>query len=157
MQYSFQSAAPHNFRSIFIRQLPRFIWPLVFLGAMQYFFPESAFTKNNWHIYSMLAGEVFGLYNVLSDDSVNELVVDMAKKKIVLNCYNIYQGQFEQTLPFSNLRVNIETDRKGKTDAIDFYIGKRHDYTLRKKKDNFTQHNMDDLKELLYSVTSPKK
>lgn len=157
MQFSFQSAAPHNFRSIFIRQLPRFIWPLVFLGAMQYFFPESAFTKNNWHFYSMLAGEVFGLYNVLSDDSVTELVVDTANKKIVLNCYNIYQGQFEQILPFSNLKVNIETDRKGKTGTIDFYVGKKHDYTLRKKKDNFTQHDMDDLKELLYSITSPKK
>jgi hypothetical protein len=156
MQYSFKSIAPHNYRSIIIRHLPRFVWPVVIYGAWGYFFKTSAFTQHNLHIYFLLFAELVTLYLALMDDSINEIIVDTANKKLWFNYYTLYQGQIEERYSFDIIKLDIEVDRSGATKQIEFLMKKRLGFTLSKTKDNFTQAAINELSDLLHSITSSK-
>lgn len=158
MRYSFQSLRQHNLKSIFISSLYRLLWPPAVLVLIQYIFPESKFAKDNWHLYTFLIVEVFSLFVILTEDSINEIVLDLSKKRIEILYYNIFQGNVEEKYLFSDITLNIETTHKDiDVKQITFYIKKRADIVLKRSKDNFSTRDMQSLKEILYGITSPKK
>ena len=158
MRYSFQSLRQHNLKSIFISSLYRLLWPPAVLVLIQYIFPESKFAKDNWHLYTFLIVEVFSLFIILTEDSINEIVLDLSKKRIEILYYNIFQGNVEEKYLFSDITLNIETTHKDiDVKQITFYIKKRADIVLKRSKDNFSSRDMQSLKEILYGITSPKK
>ncbi len=158
MRYSFQSQRQHNLKSIFISSLYRLLWPPAVLVLIQYIFPESKFAKDNWHLYTFLIVEVFSLFVILTEDSINEIVLDLSKKRIEILYYNIFQGNVEEKYLFSDITLNIETTHKDiDVKQITFYIKKRADIVLKRSKDNFSSRDMQSLKEILYGITSPKK
>jgi hypothetical protein len=158
MRYSFQSQRQHNLKSIFISSLYQLLWPLVLLVLIQYIFPESKFTKDNWHLYTFLIVEFFNLFVILTQDSINEIVLDQSKKRIEILYYNIFQGNVEEKYLFSDITLNIETTYKEvDVKQITFYIKKRADIVLKRNKDNFSSVDMQSLKEILYGITSPEK
>ncbi len=158
MRYSFQSLRQHNLKSIFISSLYRLLWPPAVLVLIQYIFPESKFAKDNWHLYTFLIVEVFSLFVILTEDSINEIVLDLSKKRIEILYYNIFQGNVEEKYLFSDITLNIETTHKDiDVKQITFYIKKRADIVLKRSKDNFSSRDMQSLKEILYGITSPKK
>ncbi len=158
MRYSFQSLRKHNLKSIFISSLYRLLWPPAVLVLIQYIFPESKFAKDNWHLYTFLIVEVFSLFVILTEDSINEIVLDLSKKRIEILYYNIFQGNVEEKYLFSDITLNIETTHKDiDVKQITFYIKKRADIVLKRSKDNFSSRDMQSLKEILYGITSPKK
>lgn len=158
MRYSFQSLRQHNLKSIFISSLYRLLWPLAVLVLIQYIFPESKFAKDNWHLYTFLIVEVFSLFIILTEDSINEIVLDLSKKRIEILYYNIFQGNVEEKYLFLDITLNIETTHKDiDVKQIIFYIKKRADIVLKRSKDNFSSRDMQSLKEILYGITSPKK
>ena len=158
MRYSFQSLRQHNLKSIFISSLYRLLWPPAVLVLIQYIFPESKFAKDNWHLYTFLIVEVFSLFVILTEDSINEIVLDLSKKRIEILYYNIFQGNVEEKYLFSDITLNIETTNKDiDVKQITFYIKKRADIVLKRSKDNFSSRDMQSLKEILYGITSPKK
>jgi hypothetical protein len=120
MRYSFQSLRQHNLKSIFISSLYRLLWPLALLVLIQYIFPESKFAKDNWHLYTFLIAEVFNLFTILTEDSINEIVLDQSKKRIEILYYNIFQGNVEEKLSFSEITLNIETNYKEEVKQITF-------------------------------------
>lgn len=156
MQYSFKSIAPHNYRTIIIRHLPRFIWPLLLFGILQRFFPEAKIVKDNWHLYVTVAGELINIFLAVTDDSINEIIIDTTAKKIHFHYYNLYQGNMEKYLPFAVLNIIIDSKAGKDIAKIDFLKNKTQAYTLTKNKDNFTQHDINDLASLLHSITTPK-
>ncbi len=158
MRYSFQSLRQHNLKSIFISSLYRLLWPPAVLVLIQYIFPESKFAKDNWHLYTFLIVEVFSLFVILTEDSINEIVLDLSKKRIEILYYNMFQGNVEEKYLFSDITLNIETTHKDiDVKQITFYIKKRADIVLKRSKDNFSSRDMQSLKEILYGITSPKK
>lgn len=158
MRYSFQSLRQHNLKSIFISSLYRLLLPPAVLVLIQYIFPESKFAKDNWHLYTFLIVEVFSLFVILTEDSINEIVLDLSKKRIEILYYNIFQGNVEEKYLFSDITLNIETTHKDiDVKQITFYIKKRADIVLKRSKDNFSSRDMQSLKEILYGITSPKK
>ena len=158
MRYSFQSLRQHNLKSIFISSLYRLLWPPAVLVLIQYIFHESKFAKDNWHLYTFLIVEVFSLFVILTEDSINEIVLDLSKKRIEILYYNIFQGNVEEKYLFSDITLNIETTHKDiDVKQITFYIKKRADIVLKRSKDNFSTRDMQSLKEILYGITSPKK
>lgn len=158
MRYSFQSLRQHNLKSIFISSLYRLLWPPAVLVLIQYIFPESKFAKDNWHLYTFLIVEVFSLFVILTEDSINEIVLDLSKKRIEILYYNIFQGNVEEKYLFLDITLNIETTHKDiDVKQIIFYIKKRADIVLKRSKDNFSSRDMQSLKEILYGITSPKK
>ncbi len=158
MRYSFQSLRKHNLKSIFISSLYRLLWPPAVLVLIQYIFPESKFAKDNWHLYTFLIVEVFSLFVILTEDSINEIVLDLSKKRIEILYYNMFQGNVEEKYLFSDITLNIETTHKDiDVKQITFYIKKRADIVLKRSKDNFSSRDMQSLKEILYGITSPKK
>ena len=158
MRYSFQSLRQHNLKSIFISSLYRLLWPPAVLVLIQYIFPESKFAKDNWHLYTFLIVEVFSLFVILTEDSINKIVLDLSKKRIEILYYNIFQGNVEEKYLFSDITLNIETTHKDiDVKQITFYIKKRADIVLKRSKDNFSSRDMQSLKEILYGITSPKK
>ncbi|MFN8251009.1 MAG: hypothetical protein U0V75_03940 [Ferruginibacter sp.] len=153
MKYSFKAVSAHNSKSIIVRHLPRFIWPVIFIGAVQYFFPESSLAKNHLHLYILLAAELFSLYGMLTDDSINEIEVDLQHKKIHFYCYSLYQGQMHKSIPFDILKVNIENAGKNnRVRKLEFCRKKLLLFTLTKQKDHFSQQDLDELKALLNSI-----
>lgn len=125
MRYSFQSLRQHNLKSIFISSLYRLLWPPAVLVLIQYIFPESKFAKDNWHLYTFLIVEVFSLFVILTEDSINEIVLDLSKKRIEILYYNIFQGNVEEKYLFSDITLNIETTHKDiDVKQITFYIKK---------------------------------
>ena len=158
MRYSFQSLRQHNLKSIFISSLYRLLWPPAVLVLIQYIFPESKFAKHNWHLYTFLIVEVFSLFVILTEDSINKIVLDLSKKRIEILYYNIFRGNVEEKYLFSDITLNIETTHKDiDVKQIIFYIKKRADIVLKRSKDNFSSRDMQSLKEILYGITSPKK
>ena len=134
------------------------LWPPAVLVLIQYIFPESKFAKDNWHLYTFLIVEVFSLFVILTEDSINEIVLDLSKKRIEILYYNIFQGNVEEKYLFSDITLNIETTNKDiDVKQITFYIKKRADIVLKRSKDNFSSRDMQSLKEILYGITSPKK
>jgi hypothetical protein len=112
MRHSFHSIPQHNFKSIVTGSLYKLLWPLVLLLLIQYIFPESKFAKDNWHLYTFLIVEVFNLFAILTEDSINEIVLDLSKKRIGILYYNIFQGNVEEKYLFSDMTLNIETTYK---------------------------------------------
>ncbi|WP_462248519.1 hypothetical protein [Ferruginibacter sp.] len=158
MRYSFQSMRQHNLKSIFISSLYQLLWPLALLVLIQYIFPESKFAKDKWHLYTFLIVEVFNLFVILTEDSINEIVLDQSKKRIEILYYNIFQGNMEEKYLFSDINLNIETGYKEvDVKQITFYIKKRADIVLKRSKDDFSSGDMQSLKEILYAITQPKK
>lgn len=157
MQYSFKNNTPHNYRNIITRHLPRFIWPLLTFGILQQFFPDAKIVKDNWHLYGAVIGELISIFFAVTDDSINEIIIDTAAKKIHFHYYNLYQGNMEKYLSFSVVNIRIEDKADKDVFKIDFLKNKTQAYTLTKSKDNFTQHDINDLASLLQSITIPKK
>lgn len=156
MQYSFNSRSQHNFRTLFTRYLPRFIWPVIAAGVIQLFFPATAVAKNNFHYYFLLLVELSNLYQVLTDDSVNCITIDVSKRNILFSYYNIYEGNAEKLHPFSVITIDICTGTKGVAEQISFFIKKKREFTVKKEKDQFLQEDITALNELLTGITSPK-
>ena len=155
MRYSFQSFRENNFRSIFTRRLYELLWPIALLILIQYFFPESKFAKDNWHLYTFLILEAFKLFSILTGDSIKEIVLDTSKQRIEISYYNIYQGSMEEEYPFAEIKVAIETSYKETvTSQINFVIKKRTDVTL--KKDNFRSEDLESMAALLHHIPSLK-
>ena len=154
MRYSFQSFRENNFRSIIMRRLYELLWPVALLLLIQYFFPESKFAKDNFHLYFFLLAESSALFFILTNDSIKEIVLDTSKQRIEISYYNIYQGNMEEKYPFAEIKVNIETKDKEATSQINFVIKKRADVIL--KKDNFRSEDLESMAALLYRITSPK-
>jgi hypothetical protein len=144
MRYSFQSIQQNNYKSILHRSVYKLLWPLGLIVLIQVFFPQSKFAKDNWHIYSLLIVEAIQLFLILTSDSINEVAVDTAKKRLEVVYYNIYQGNKEEKHFFAEITTDIETTFK-----------KGADFTI--KKDNFSQQDIESLSELLYQITTPKK
>lgn len=118
MQYSFKSNAPHNYRTIIIRHLTRFIWPVIIYVAFDYFFKNSSFTQHNFHLYFLLFAELVSLFLALTDDSINEIIIDTANKKLWFNYYTLYKGQMEERYSFDVIKLDIERNRKGITGKL---------------------------------------
>ena len=154
MRYSFQSFRENNFRSIITRRVYQLLWPIALLIFIQYIFPNSEFAKNNWHLYTFLAVEVFNLFLILTSDSIKEIVLDTSKQRIEISYYNIYQGNVDEKYSLTDLKVNIETTSKNETSQITFFTKKRPDVIL--KKDNFRNEDLESMAALLHRITSPK-
>jgi hypothetical protein len=155
MLYTFQSLQPHNFITILKRRAYQLLWPIALLFILQLFFSESKLVKDNFHFYSLLITEALQLFSI-SRDSINEIIIDNGKKKLQINYYNFHQGQMQERFAFSEIKVDISSSGKDEVREINFYIKRKADFTLRKDKDNFSQQDLESLKELLYSITSPK-
>lgn len=155
MRYTFQSLQRHTFTSILKRRTYHLLWPLAFFIGIQFFFPESKFAKDHFHLYSFLVIEAFQLFSI-TRDNINEIIIDSSKRSLQINYYNTLEGQREETYPFSEIKVDIRENRKKEVSEIIFFIKKKNDFTLEKNKDNFNQQDLESLKELLYSVTSPR-
>ena len=134
MQYNFKNITPHNYLRIIIRHLPRFILPVAIVGAIDFFFGNSAIASNNFHLYFLLAGELFALYTALTDDSVNEIIIDTANRKIWFQYYNIFHGQMEEKYSFDVLRVEFETTNRDVAKKIHFYMKKGLALVLKRGK-----------------------
>ena len=154
MRYNFQSIREHNFYAIIKRRLYELLWPVALILIIQYGFPESKFAKENWHLYSLLVIEAFKLFSILTGDSIREIIIDTSKKRIEVLYYNIYQGNMEEYYAFSEVKVHIETTAKDQVEQIELIIKKKTDITL--KKDNLSLYDLESMKELLYTITSPK-
>jgi hypothetical protein len=157
MQYVFKSRSHHNLQTVITRYLPKIIWPFVLTIAVELVFPLSGIAKNNFHFYTLLFIEAGNLYAVLTDDSVNEILIDTVKRSVQFSYYNIYEGEAIKSYPFSLTKVNLVNNRKGDTSQIDFYTKKTTGFKLNRKKDNFSQQDMDALEELLRTITSQKE
>ncbi|MGG9964688.1 hypothetical protein [Ferruginibacter sp. SUN106] len=155
MLYNFQSLQPHNFVSILKRKVYRLLWPITLVVALQLFLPQSKLVKDNFHFYFLLVTEVLQLFSI-SRDSINEIVIDTVKKTLQISYYNFHQGQMKEKYAFSEIKLDISESRKSEVREINFYIKRKADFTLEKDKDNFSQQDLESLKELLYSITSPK-
>lgn len=156
MHYSYKSNTPHNFKTITLRHLPRFIWPIVLFGILQLFYPDTKIVKDSWHLYIMIIGEIIALFFAVTDDSINEIIIDTSAQKAHFHYYNLYQGNMEKYLPFSVLNIVMDGKTGRDISKIDFLKNKTQAYTLTKNKDNFTQHDINDLASLLHSITTPK-
>lgn len=154
MRYNFQSIREHNFYAIIKRRLYELLWPVALILIIQYGFPESKFAKENWHLYSLLVIEAFKLFSILTGDSIRELIIDTSIKRIEVLYYNIYQGNMEEYYAFPEIKVHIETTAENQVEQIELIIKKKTDITI--KKDNFSLYDLESIKALLYTITSPK-
>jgi hypothetical protein len=154
MRYSYQSTSEHNFFALLKRGLYKLVWPVALIFIIQYGFPKSTFAKDNWHLYSLLFIEAFNVFLLLTSDSISEIIIDTAKKYLEVSYYNIYQGKMEETYPFTQIKVHIEDTAAKEVKQIEFIIKKRTDITL--EKNNFSTYNLESMKDLLYTITSPK-
>ncbi len=154
MRYNFHTLREHNFSTIIKRRLYELLWPIAITLLFQYAFPKSTFAKDNWHWYSFLVIEAFKLFSILTSDNIKEIIIDTSKKRIEVAYYNIYQGNMEETHPLAEIKVDIETTGADEVKQIELVIKKRADITL--KKDNFSPYDLESLKTLLYTITSPK-
>jgi len=155
MRYTFQSLQRHSFTSIIKRRVYHLLWPIALFIGIQLLFPESKFAKDHFHLYSFLVIEAFQLFSI-TRDNINEIIIDSSKRLMQISYYNTYEGQMEETYSFSDIKVDIEETSKKEVRQINFVIKRKTDFTLEKSKDNFDQQDLESLKELLYSITSPK-
>jgi hypothetical protein len=155
MRYTFQSLQRHNFISIVKRKAYTLLWPIALYFAIQLLFPGNQFTKDHFHLYSCLVIEIFQLFSI-TRDNINEIIIDSSKRSLQISYYNTYEGQMEETYSFSDIKLDIRETRKREVKEIIFFIKKKTDFTLEKNKDNFSQRDLESLKELLYSITSSK-
>jgi hypothetical protein len=155
MRYTFQSLQRHTFTSIIKRRVYHLLWPLAFYIGIQFLFPETELAKNHIHLYTFLLIELFQLFS-MTRDNINEITIDSSKQSLQINYYNTYEGQMEETYSFSDITLDIQETRKKEVKEIIFFINKKTDFTLEKNKDNFSQQDLESLKELLCNITSVK-
>lgn len=154
MRYSFTTFREYNFYAIVKRKVYELIWPVALLLVIQILFPKSTFAREHWHFYAFLLIEAFFLFLILTSDNIREIVIDTSKKKIEINYYNIYQGNMEETYPLADIKVSIETTASDEIEQIVFIIKKRSDVVL--KKQHFNSADLESLKTLLHTTTSPQ-
>jgi hypothetical protein len=155
MHYSFTSLQPHSFTTLVKKSFYKLAWPVVFIIAIQWFFPQSRFARDNFHLYIFLATELFHLFTI-SRDAINEIIIDSSNRTLQVNYYNVLQGQQEERYSLIEIKVDVEENRKKEVQEINVYIKNGNDFVLRRDKDNFNQQDLESLKELLYSITSPQ-
>jgi hypothetical protein len=156
MYYQFKSRQKHSFLSIVKRRLYELLWPAAFILLVQYLFPENKLVENNFHLYSLLIIEFFKIGSILTEDSIEEIIINTSLKNIELSYYNIYEGHVQKKLLFSEIKVLIECNSKEETTLITLIVKKKDSFSITKNKDQFSQEDLHALKELLYSITSPE-
>lgn len=157
MYYQFKSRQKHSFFSIVKRRLYELLWPAVLIVLLQYVFPQSKLVENNFHLYSLLIIELFKIGSVLTEDSIQEIIFNTSLKKLEISYYNIYEGHIQKQFSFAEIKVAIEQNSKEAATSITVIVKKKDSFSITKNKDQFSQEDLDAMKELLYSITSAAK